>query len=257
RAARYLVVHELRCFEIRQGQDPDDDWKFAVFNASDEALEGGYVKNRLCQHKFCARLHLVCKTLQLLRIIINSDRIGPDANDETGWLADRFPADVDALIKPMHHIGESYRIDIEYSCRIDVVAHPMRISSSKEEIPKAESVGAEQVRLHAEKILIATGVVSEALDLRRLLEKDRERKSAHAGARWRCIGNVDGVDMVRLEVFGSFNRLSVIMADGRNHLDDFDEFPTSQFRAQRGFRLQWGRRSGRRRFDGGHSLCSA
>src|SRR5205814_5409648 len=56
------------------------------------------------------------------------------------------------------------------------------------------------------------------------LQKNRKRDGVHARARSGRVRDMDGVDIVGLEILCLVNGLAVIVSHWRNHLDDLDVF---------------------------------
>jgi hypothetical protein len=81
-----------------------------------------------------------------------------------GRLSNRLAADVLAAIQFGRQIGETNRIDFIHGRRVRIVTDARRIAGDDQEIADSHRVRAEQIRLHADHVAVAAGVVQDGLD---------------------------------------------------------------------------------------------
>ena len=75
-----------------------------------------------------------------------------------------------------------------------VVADPRRIAGQGDDVPDAERVGAEQLRLEGHQVPVARRAVDQALEVEVVLDPERDRQRAHPDPGHRRVRDVDDVD---------------------------------------------------------------
>ena len=87
------------------------------------------------------------------------------------------------------------------------------------------AIDAEQVRLHAQQVPVAAGVMEDGLDPRLPGQEEGQGHRAHPGAGAGAVGDVDADDALVGEHPGRLQRLGGVGAARRDDLDADDEFP--------------------------------
>src|ERR1035437_895097 len=90
--------------------------------------------------------------------------VGGDADGEVGAGANRVGADVEAVVEAAQHVDQADGIHIENGRRIRIVAKFGRVAGKAEDVVQAYRRGSQQVRLNAEDIAIAAGVMEDRVD---------------------------------------------------------------------------------------------
>ena len=127
-----------------------------------------------------AGLDFVGKAAQLL-LNVGHAGVGGHADGEVGAGADGVGADVEAVIEPAHDVDQADGIDVKDSGGVRIVAQLGRVAGEAEDVVQADGRGAQQVRLDAENVAVAAGVMENRLDAGVLLNLDAEALRAHAG----------------------------------------------------------------------------
>ena len=94
-----------------------------------------------------------------------------------------------------------------------------RIAGHDQQVANAHRLRAEQVRLHAEQVPVAAGVVEDRLDARPAATSTAVDERAHPAAGARTVGNVDEVDAADAQLAGRVDELVGAMAARRQQLD--------------------------------------
>ena len=149
--------------------------------------------------------------------------IGGDADGEVGAGADGVGADVEAVVEAADDVDQADGVDVEDGSCVRIVAQLGRIAGEAEDVVQADGRGAEQVRLNAEDIAIAAGVVENGFDAGVLLNLDAEALRAHARRGAGRVGHVDGVDAELRQDARALDLLGAVDAAGRNDFDQGDE----------------------------------
>ncbi len=160
----------------------------------------------------------------------------------------RVAADVQAPVQVVHDVDQADRVHVEHRRRVGIVAHLRRIAGDADQIVNAQRRRAQQVRLHAQHIAVAAGVVQDGFDADFLLHQQRQRLVAHARRGPRAVRNIDRVHAHRFQETRAFNFLADIGSLGRDNLHHGHEFAGGDLRAQLGPLFQ---RHGRRSVDHG------
>ena len=90
---------------------------------------------------------------------------------KAGRLADRLPADVAAVVELRDDVGQADRVDVEDGGGIRIVAERRGIAGDEQQVANAHRVGAQQIRLDAQQVAVAAGVVQDGLDAGLLLRR--------------------------------------------------------------------------------------
>ena len=149
--------------------------------------------------------------------------IGRNANGEVGGCRDRIGADVEPVIETPHDIDETDGIDIKDRRRVGVVAELGWIAGEAKNIFQADRRRAEQVRLDAENVPVAAGVVQYRLDAGVLLNLDAKALGAHARRGAGRVGHIDGVDAELGKQPCAFDFLGAVDALGRDNFNERNE----------------------------------
>ena len=75
------------------------------------------------------------------------------------------------MIEARDGVPETDRVDVEYRRRVGIVADAARIAGDEHQVPHAHRVRAQQVRLDAQEVAIATRVVQQRFDPGLLLDR--------------------------------------------------------------------------------------
>ena len=193
-----------------------------LLDALEEIFQQAQIEDRLGDGVLGAGLDLVVEAAQLV-LDVGHAGIGGDADGEVGAGADGVGADVEAVIQTAHDVDQADGVHVEDRGGVGIVAQLGRIAGEAEDVAQADGRGAQQVRLDAEHVAVAAGVVQHRLDAGVLLNLDAEALRAHAGRGARRIGHVDGVHAELRQQACAFNLLAAIDALGRNDLHQGDE----------------------------------
>ena len=160
------------------------------------ARELSGIEDRLGDRELRAGLDLVGEAPQLL-VEVQRAGIDRDADVERRrarrWAGRRCrrrrSGCATTLVRPIESTSKHRR-------RVRVVADLRRIAGDEQHVAHAHRVRAEQIRLHAEQVPVAAGVVKDRFDAGLLLDQDRRRQRAHPRAGARAVGDVHQVDAV-------------------------------------------------------------
>ncbi len=118
-----------------------------------------------------------------------------------------LPPMIESAIQIADDVDQPDGIHIEDRGGVGIVAHLRRIAGNADQIANADGAGAQQVRLDAQHVAVATGVVQDGLDADLLLHQKTERLVAHARRGARAVGNIDAVHADRLQEARAFDLL--------------------------------------------------
>ncbi len=113
-----------------------------------------------------------------------------------------------------HHVDEADGVDIENGGGVGIVAQLGRVAGEAEDVVQPDGRRAEQVRLDAENVAVAAGVMQHRLDAGVLLDLDAEALRAHARRGARRVGHVDGVHAELRQKARAFDLLEQSMPRG-------------------------------------------
>jgi 5-methyltetrahydrofolate--homocysteine methyltransferase len=181
--AGHLVVHELGVAKARQRPDAHDDGdpEVVLREIFQEVFHRFRVEDRLGDGPLGARFDLFPESLHL-ECEIAVDGVHAYSDGEGCRIADGSSSDIDAAVQATDHPGQAYGVDVEDAGRVGVVAELGRVARYEEKVPQAYGVGAEHVRLHADQVAVAAGVVQDRLDADPLFYHDRGDDGAHPRA---------------------------------------------------------------------------
>ncbi len=134
-----------------------------------------------------------------------------------------FDADVEAVIQPPHDVDQTDGVHVKDCGGVRIVAQLGRVAGEAEDVVQADGRSPQQVRLDAENVAVAAGVMQNRLDAGVLLNLDAEALRAHARRGARRVGHVDGVDAELRQQARALNLLGAVDALGRNDLHQGDE----------------------------------
>ena len=130
--------------------------------------------------------------------------IGAHGDHERGRVADGIAADIEPAIQVVNDVDQADGIHVEDRGGIGIVAHLRRIAGDADQVADADGAGAQQVRLNAQHIAIAAGVMQDGLDADLLLHQQAQRLIAHAGRGARTVGDIDRIHADRLQELRAF-----------------------------------------------------
>ena len=132
----------------------------------------------------------------------------------------------------MDDVHQPDRIHVEYRGRVRIIAHLRRIACDADEVANAHRGRAQQIRLDAEHIAIAAGVMQDRFNPHLALNDQRQGLVRDARRSARAVGNVDAIDAHRLQKARAFDFLADVGAFRRHDLDHRDKLARNQFAAQ-------------------------
>src|SRR5262249_52489802 len=139
---------------------------------------------------------------------------------------------VEAMVQVVDDVHQTDGVDVEHSGGVGIVAHFRRIASNANQVADAECAGAQQVRLNAQYITIAAGIVQNRLDGN--LGRGHQAQCLVAEtcrSAW-AIGNVDRVHTHGLQVARTFDFPGSVDTLRRNDLDHDYEFSVGDLAAK-------------------------
>ena len=125
---------------------------------------------------------------------VRGGRVERAGDREPGRLADRRTRLVLAAVEPAEDLDEADRVDVPDAGPGRVVADPRRVAGQREDVPDAERVRAEQLRLDRHEVPVAGREVDEALEVEVVLDAERDGHRAHPDPGHRRVADVDEVD---------------------------------------------------------------
>ena len=90
--------------------------------------------------------------------------LAPTPMTKRGGRADGVAADIEAAIEVVDDVHQSDSVHVEDSRGVGIVAQLGRIAGDADEVVDAHGAGAQQVRLDAEDVAVAAGVVQHGLN---------------------------------------------------------------------------------------------
>ena len=225
-----IVLHEFGIAQAGQRPDAGDHRNAESFDATEELLQQAQVEDRLRDGVLAARLDLVLEAAQLM-FDVGHAGIGRDADGEVGGGPDGIGADVEPVIQPVHDVDQADRVDVEDRGGIGVVAQLGRVAGEAQDVMQPDRRSSQQVRLDAEDVAVAAGVVQNGFDAGVLLDLDAQALRAHAGRGARRVGHVDGVHAELRQQARALDLLGAIDAPRRNDLHQRDKSALGDQRA--------------------------
>ena len=195
-------------------------------------FERGQVQHGRRHEELRARLDLVCQPAPF-GLEIGRERIDRDANVKSRRRPDRLPADIESAIEPRDHVDETDRVHVEHGRRVGVRPLLRRIARCQQDVAQSQLVRTDQIRLHADQMAIAAGVVQQRLDGRLLLDERRQGQCARAGTRPRVVRHVDGDRPEVLEPARAADGTGQVQTAGRRHFRDDRELMIGKRARQR------------------------
>ena len=186
RDPRHLVVQELGvpCALERQQPEQDRDREAArpepAAGLRVHRLDLADRVERLGHDEMGAGGQLAFEAIPLGRTV-GGRRVEGAGDREPGPLADRRAGAVLAPVEPGQDLDEADRVDVPDPRAGRVVADPGRVAGQGEDVPDAEGMGAEQLRLERHQVPVAGREVDEALDVEVVLDAERDRRCSPSG----------------------------------------------------------------------------
>ena len=158
--------------------------------------------------------------------------IGAHGDHEPGGSADGIAANVEPAVQVVDDVDQSDGIHVEDRGGVGIVAHLRRIAGDADQVADADGAGAQQVRLNAQHVAVAAGVVQDGLDA------DLLRISRHSA--WLLMrAEARGLSgMLTASTPTDFRKrapsisLAGVDALGRNDLDHGDELAVGDLASQ-------------------------
>ena len=91
-------------------------------------------------------------------------RVGAAADVQAERGPDQVAGQVAAVVQVVHDPDQADRVHVVDRRRVGIVAELGRVAGDREDVAQAQRVGAEQVRLDAEQVPVAAGVVQDRVD---------------------------------------------------------------------------------------------
>ena len=170
-----------------------------MLNALEKIFQQRHIENWLGDGDFRSSLHFVFEAADFL-IEIRHTWVGAHGDNESSsaFAADDIAANVQSPIQVMHNIDQADGVHVEDSGSIGIIAQLGRVAGDAQDIPQAHRRRAQQIRLDAEHVTVAAGVMHDGFHPHLLLDEQRERLIAHARRGPRTIGDVDAINAHRL-----------------------------------------------------------
>ena len=132
--------------------------------------------------------------------MLGTPGLAPDADHELRAVANRIAADVEPVIQVVDDVHQADGVHVEHRGGVGIVAHLRRIAGDADQVANSQRARAQQVRLNAQHVAVAAGVVQDRLDADLLRHHQAQRLVAQSRRSARAVGNVDGIHAHRLQV---------------------------------------------------------
>jgi hypothetical protein len=135
-----------------------------------ETLQQAEIEDGLGHNILGARLHFVLEAPDLFVHVVQSG-VGADADYECRARANGVAANVETAIEVMNDVHQADRVHVKHRGGVGIAAHFRRIAGDADQVANARSRCSQQIRLNAQHVAVAAGVVQDGFNAHFLLDK--------------------------------------------------------------------------------------